>query len=222
MVVIQSLWQIMLASLVQIIYFLVYKVLSTPTLNLPWFRELATSGCLWPFTAVLVTWLLWSQDTEMKPSHASINVQEKKRSLPESWHFLNTVPYTFTWRCYGHATAIKWIRTRSFTVSWRTSHTPNHRSSAQLQTPDECRWTGQGWRSWPSWTVCISVVEHMHNMCEALGSIPEQTPSKEQQKHVWVITVRFFIGDRICLICQERLSKYSVNRWQRMNECPWG
>lgn len=40
MAVIQSLWQIMLASLIQIIYFLVYKVLSTPTLNLPWFREL--------------------------------------------------------------------------------------------------------------------------------------------------------------------------------------
>lgn len=79
MAVIQSLWQIMLASLIQIIYFLVYKVLSTPTLNLPWFRELATNGCLWPCTAVLVTWPLWTQATEMKPSHASVNAQEKKK-----------------------------------------------------------------------------------------------------------------------------------------------
>lgn len=44
MVVIQSLWKIMLASLIQIIYFLVDKVLSTPTLYLPWFRKLAVYG----------------------------------------------------------------------------------------------------------------------------------------------------------------------------------
>lgn len=31
---------------------------------------------------------------------------------------------------------------------------------------------------------CNSVVEHMHNICEALGSIQEPKPNKGQQKYV--------------------------------------